>query len=331
MNELTQRILKNVEKQYGKNILTDSVDIVNRKTRIIPFSPRLDILLGGGVPEGSWMTLAGKPKSGKSSSALDFAATCQRPEYGEKTVYYFNVEGRLKPMNLNGICGLNLDKIHVVQSTKEYVLTLQDHLEIAKDVIYEHPECVVIIDSISALCADEEMVGNIGTFLRGKDKQYISQFIRKTCQVVPINRTIVIGIAHLIANTSGYGSPFVEKSGSAVQFQADIRLTVKDFKPWKDGDKTIGQTINWLVGSTALGAPPGETIESYFRYGYGLDKLHENILIAEEIGVIQKPAKSSWYSFGEEKFQGIHKLRQYFEEHPEETIKLEEQIKNCMT
>jgi archaellum biogenesis ATPase FlaH len=62
-------------------VFTSGQSIIDKPSVIIPFSPALDLVLGGGVPEGSFMVFTGPPKCGKSVSSLDFAGTAQQLKY----------------------------------------------------------------------------------------------------------------------------------------------------------------------------------------------------------------------------------------------------------
>ena len=72
---------EDVVKSFGDDIIVTGNAIVDKKSVIIPVSPSLDILLNGGIPEGSFVVLTGQPKCGKTTSSLDFAATAQQDKY----------------------------------------------------------------------------------------------------------------------------------------------------------------------------------------------------------------------------------------------------------
>ena len=96
---------EDVIKNFGNEIMLTASAVIDKKLITIPVSPSLDIILNGGVPEGSFMIFTGQPKCGKTTTSLDFAATAQRPEYAYqgfkegREVYYLNVEGRLKKID----------------------------------------------------------------------------------------------------------------------------------------------------------------------------------------------------------------------------------------
>jgi recombination protein RecA len=325
-----------VTKQFGSDIMLSASALVDRKNVIIPVSPSLDIILSGGVPEGSFVILTGQPKCGKTTTSLDFAATAQKPEYqGDlkkpRHVYYLNIEGRLKKRDLEGIPGLDLSRFDIIGSQQGKILHAEEYLQIAERIINEEPGSVLIIDSYSALCTEAEITSDMDKMQRADGAKLLAKFCRKVANVIPVNKNIVIGITHLMGNPTGYGAEFKEKSGQAIAYQTDIKLRAKTFKPWLLGaDNTqIGQEIEWQVACSALG-PPGATITSYIRYGQGIDKCMELISLAVDLGLINKGG--AWYTIDgvKEKFQGTEKLRTYFLENHEEYSKLLKSVKEMM-
>jgi recombination protein RecA len=312
--------------------------IVDRKCLVIPVSPSLDIVLNGGIPEGSFVVFTGQPKCGKTTTSLDFAATAQRPEYkgdlkDTREVYYLNIEGRLKKRDLEGIPGLRLDKFHVIGSQQGKILHAEEYLQIGEKIINEVPGSVVIIDSYSALCTEAEITSEMDKMQRADGAKLLAKFCRKVANVIPVNKNIVIGITHLMGNPTGYGAEFKEKSGQAIAYQTDIKLRAKTFKPWtlSADSSQIGQEIEWHVMCSALG-PPGGNITSYLRYGQGIDKYMEAITLASDMGLIHKGG--AWYTLtsleDKPKFQGAEKVRQYLLENTKAYTDLVASIKTTM-
>lgn len=109
---------EDVKKKFGDDIMRSATSVVDRESVVIPVSPALDLVLNGGIPEGSFVIFTGQPKCGKTTTSLDFAATAQKDEYqGDskkpRHVYYLNIEGRLKKRDLEGIPHLNLDRFEI--------------------------------------------------------------------------------------------------------------------------------------------------------------------------------------------------------------------------
>jgi len=332
-------IKEDVSKTFGDNIILTGNAVVDKKVLTVPVSPALDMILGGGIPEGSFVILTGQPKGGKSVTALDIAATAQKPEYAHgsfkegRQVYYFNVEGRLKKRDLEGISGLNLEKFNVIGSQEGKILHAEEYLQIAEKVINEVPGSVVIIDSYSALCTEAEITSDMDKMQRADGAKLLAKFCRKVANVIPVNKNIVIGITHLMGNPTGYGAEFKEKSGQAIAYQTDVKLRIKKFTPWVLGsdNSQIGQEVEWQVICSALG-PPGGTITSYIRYGQGIDKHTEIICLASDLGLIHKGG--AWYTLNtlenKPKFQGTEKVRAFLLENPEAYDNLLKAVKETM-
>lgn len=329
---------EDVKKTFGRDIMRSATALVDRKTVTIPLSPSLDIILGGGIPEGSFVVLTGQPKCGKTTTSLDLAATAQKSEYqGDlkkpRHVYYLNIEGRLKKRDLEGIKNLDLDRFEIIGSQEGKILSGEEYLSIGERIINEEPGSIVIIDSYSALCTEAEITAEMGKMQRADGAKLLAKFCRKVANVIPVNKNIVIGITHLMGNPTGYGAEFKEKSGQAIAYQTDVKLRAKTFKPWTlSADNTqIGQTVDWQVICSALG-PPGGVTTSYIRYGAGIDKVTEIMMLAVDIGLIVKGG--AWYSFdvdGEkQKFQGTEKLRQFLVDNPKAYDIILSQTKEAM-
>ena len=95
---MTQDLIK----EYGE-VIHDASYITDNEADIISVGPKLDIALGGGVPEGSLFIMTGPEKVGKTVTALTFCSNAQKKK---RKVYYGNIEGRLKSRDLHGITGL---------------------------------------------------------------------------------------------------------------------------------------------------------------------------------------------------------------------------------
>jgi RecA/RadA recombinase len=281
-----------------------------------------------------------------TSTALSFAAQCQKPENGDRHVYYLNIEGRLKEMNLRGTAGLNFDKMTIFRSTPDKILTAKDYLTLAMKVITSHPGSLIIIDSVSALCDEKEMDEGIGYENRGAGNKIFAGFCRQAANLVPIRNCIVWAIMHLTQSQTGYGG-YVEKGSRTLQYQADVQMRVKFDRPWKVGaagaEKQIGQQVHWLVESCALG-PPGMEVDSYIRYGTGIDHVFEAINLGVQLGLIGKAGAWMSLDFMERhldllkaekwtdetikrtKTQGVEKLYRLLHENPTWVSALEKEI-----
>lgn len=329
---------EDLKKTFGDDILMSGNSIKEKEVIIIPLSPSLDMVLNGGVPEGSFVVLTGQPKCGKTVTSLSLAATALEPKYQgslekPRHAYYLNIEGRLKKRDIEGIKGLDLERFTLIGSTQGKILHAEEYLQIAERIINQEPGSIIIIDSYSALCTEAEITSDMNKMQRADGAKLLAKFCRKVANVIPVNKNIVVGITHLMGNPTGYGAEFKEKSGQAIAYQTDIKLRAKKFSPWLLGKENtqIGQEVEWQVVCSALG-PPGATTTSYIRYGEGIDKSMELFNMAVDIGIISKGG--AWYTFTEledkPKFQGAEKARDFMVSNPDIYEALSNKVKEAL-
>jgi recombination protein RecA len=326
MADVKDKLRKEFNKQ-GDTIFS-AKDFADRERKIVSVSPMVDYAIKG-IPEGSWVILSGIPKCGKSITALQIAANAQQ-QYG-KPVYYGNVEHRVDEKELYGVHGLDVEAMEMIQSSPTNILTGVDFLTRFHQVVWDVPECVLIIDSTSALCGEGEFKGEFSAMGRAEGPKLLAKFTRKLMGVVPVQKSIVIIIQHLIANTSGYGEPYFEDGGRKVQHVASTKLRCTAFQKWENAkkDDQIGQVINWQVKEAAL-TKKGGKFQSYLRFGYGLDDIKEYITLGMDMGIIDKGG--AWFTVPgcEKKLNGEDNVRQYYVDNPEALEYLKTQVQSML-
>ena len=308
---------KDIIKEYG-DVLHDASSITEKPLEVISVGPKLDMALGGGVPEGSLFIMTGPEKVGKTVTALSFCANAQK--HYEREVYYANIEGLLKKRDLQGITDLSLDPelMQIIGSTEGNILSAEKYLSIVDNIVHTKPGAVTVVDSFSALSSESELTGNLEDVQVMSVQKILAKFCRRISNVLPINRVTVVGITHLMANVQrfGRGKTKIEKSGSALKYQVDVKLHATHSVPLMQGDTQIGQTIHWQIVTSAIG-PPGQKVESHIRYGKGIWKEMEIADLLIDFGLITKAG--AWLKLPNgEKIQGKVKLAQYLEENPDQ-------------
>ena len=125
-------------------------------------------------------------------------------------------------------------------------------------------------------------------------------------------------------NKFGRGKTKVEKSGSALKYQVDVKLHATHTSPIMQWDTQIGQTVHWQVITSAIGAP-GQKVSSHIKYGRGIWKEMELADLLVDFGTVIK--SGAWLTLPNgEKLQGKNNLAKYLEENPEEYLTFEDQI-----
>lgn len=313
-------IKKGLQKKFGEHVFVSGQSILDRPRVLIPVSPALDLILGGGIQEGSLAIFTGAPKLGKTSAALHFAGIAQQDEYkyeGEtRHVYFFNIEGRIEKRDIQGIKHLKSDEKHltIIESNQDKILTGEEYIEIGESLIKAHPGAVFIFDSFSQLCTSGEMEAEIGNRYRADSPLLLARFCRRIANVIKVNNCIIIGITHLIANQGHGMSQWSEASGRKLQYQADVKLRGLYKKIVQSGETAIGQNVHWECDTSNIGAPGGKA-ESFLRYDYGLDKEYELVNLCSDIQLVNK--SGAWYTLPNgSKYQGLDKCAHALKEDP---------------
>tara|TARA_Y100000593_G_C4317866_1_gene341945 strand:- start:2559 stop:3659 length:1101 start_codon:yes stop_codon:yes gene_type:complete len=357
-NRFLEDVVSNaIVSTYGDVVRSGSEVLKNLNSLdVIGLSPALDIALGGGLREGSCVVMTGDPKSGKTTTALHFAAKCQK--LGKKVIY-INTEGRLAIQNFNGIKGLDPDKILVVESTDDKVLSAENFLNIIEYYVNNDPSCLIIVDSTSNMVPKDELDGEIRTGVRNALPRLLSMFLKRIGGSVTKNKVILLFITHNIANTGGsrYSPLKMADCGNMLQYQAGTNMVITHRGRWqvpKDTGPHVGQIANWNIKTSNAGGIPNSTAESWIRYGIGIDETQEIIHIACEFRLIK--AAGAWYTVqcavdnkdnpviakvlkknevGEKpedierffKFQGVKNLSEFLDENPSIVSFIYEEVK----
>lgn len=290
-------VSNSIVSKYGDVVRSGTEVLQNiNNLNVIGISPALDIALGGGLREGSVVVMTGDPKSGKTTTALHFAAKCQQKN---KRVIYVNTEGRLSKQNFDGIKNLDSDNILIIESTDERVLSAEDFLNIIEYYINNDPGCLIIADSLSNMVPAVELEGEVRTGVRNALPRLLSMFFKRISGTLMKNKTILICITHNIANTGGspYAPQKMADCGNMLQYQAGTNMVITHRGKWqvpKDTGPHVGQIANWSIKTSNAGGRPNSTAEGWIRYGIGVDEVQEVIQIACEFRLIK--TAGAWYT-----------------------------------
>ena len=331
MAKAVNTLLKTIQDKYDFEpmIATYLKDDVGE---FIPTTLSMDIALNGGIREGTITTLSSKAGGGKTSFCIQIAVNAQKMG---KNVYFSDVEGRLQPELLNCFPELDQDKLIVFKSTTDKFLTAEDHVNIIETVLKDDPGCVVILDSIAALCPETEHGEDVKSNSRSSVPKLMYSFYRKIAQIITANKSTFIAITHQQANTSGYGSSIFEVGGNANTYFASNHLIATKVEDLVDDKtkKSYGKNTTFKVKKVAAGAPDGlPTI--YVRYGKGLDHVVDLIAVATEFGFVER--KGAWYNFSniaeleKEKFQGQDALHEFLTVNKDKASLIEKEIRSIV-
>lgn len=317
---------KAIEKEFGKVISKGSELLsIKRDLKTLGISPKSDLGLNGGILEGTCNLISGNPKVGKTTYTLHI---CKKAQQEGRPIIYVDGESRLKAYNLDGVDGLDLEKIQIVHTPEDSPpLAAEDFLKICESLMRmpENKGAVCVLDSTSSLIPRAELECDPSATIRASLPKLLTHWFKRNAQTILQNRIILIIILHYVTNTSGYGKLKIADCGMYAQYQADTRLDIKKVEPWVEGENKVGQIIHIDVDCSSLGAS-GREFSTYLRYGIGIDETKEIIELAESFSVIEKAG--SWYSipmlesmdeFKESppKFQGQQKMYEFVSSRPD--------------
>jgi len=296
--DYSDKISNVINAKIGK-IVSEGNEVLDQlqDLKVIPLSPALDDQLGGGIREGTVCIISGPAKTGKSVTALSFAATCQH--YYGKNIYYFDTEGRLSKQHLLEIKNLDIENnFKVIGPTPEQpMISAEMYLNAAEALVKNVPNLVLIIDSTSNMLPAEELGGEIRGGIRAGLPKMLGQFLKRTSGDVPRNGAILIFITHKIANTGARG-PMAPKTvsdgGNQLQYQASTILDIGGKSYWEQGGEEVGQQVYWKIKTASAGGKPGGSAEGWLRWGVGVDFNKEIVHLASELGMVS--TAGAWYT-----------------------------------
>lgn len=314
---------KIIKKEYGEVIRTGDF-LREEERKVYSLGPNLDYSLYGGVPEGCVITIAGISGGGKTTVALYLA---KQFILSGKKAFYLDIEHRLRKKGVTSIYDFPVEKLEVVYSTPERILSSEDFSEILMHIISDpgNEGGMAIVDSVDALIpADVVGEGDISGKRRAPNARIMADLIRNITPKVRVNNFTVVFISHVYDNVGGYGGPKIG-GGNYQRFQSGI-VMVSLGKPQpvhekvNGKDKLVGHTVEWDIQKNELGPPPGEKVTTYIRYGYGIDDVYELVVMASDLGIIEK--SGPWYNLAYKekpiKLQGMASVVEYMKSNIDE-------------
>lgn len=310
--------MSKIEKDFGKGSIMRMGDrqAINVDA-ISTGSLALDLSLGiGGVPKGRIIEIYGPESSGKTTLALHIVASAQK-EGGE--VAFVDAEHALEPAYARAL-GVDIDSLIISQPD-----TGEQALEITEVLVRSGAVDVVVVDSVAALTPRAEIEGNMGDSSVGVIARLMSQALRKLASSISKTNCIVIFINQLREKIGVmYGNPETTPGGRALKYFASVRLDVRRIETLKNGTEMVGNRTKVRVIKNKV-APPFKEAEFDIMYGEGISKIGEIVDLGVRLELIEKGG--SWYTLGEQRFQGKDNLKAYLKENPEEADKIEAQIR----
>lgn len=314
--------LKQIEKQYGQGAIMRLGESAHLKVDAISTgSLTLDLATGiGGLPKGRIIEIYGPESSGKTTLALHCVAECQKLG-GEAA--FIDAEHALDPTYAQAL-GVNVDSLLVSQPDNG-----EQALEITEQLVRSGAVDIIVVDSVAALVPRSEIEGDMGDSHVGLHARLMSQALRKLTGAINKSNCIIIFINQLREKVGViYGNPEVTTGGRALKFYSSMRIDVRKTEQLKaPGNEFIGSRTRAKIVKNKV-APPFKQAEFDIMYGTGIDKIGEIADLAVTLGIVNKGG--AWFTYGEERFQGKEKFKEYIKANPDVQLELENKIKSML-
>lgn len=269
---------------------------------IIP-TPSLGLnkALGGGLYTGATHLFWGTPSVGKSTMCFRILSEAQKMGYRPIIVdseYSFSEEYAAK-------CGIDTSDIVVIQST-----VVED---IMKNLVgyLNHPDekHIFLFDSLSNIIKEEFYDKPDGGKAMGLQARSQGYFLQKLVNHLHKEKNIMLFIAHQTVDLSGMYAVTKAKMGNTVHHNMHniVKLFLSMSQKEMDRDesnKILSQRATWTIEKTKQIPTIGTSGYYYVLPQSGnIDTQRELIDMAIESNIIQR--RGAWYSFGDDKWNGM--------------------------
>ena len=310
--------IKQIEKKFGAGAIMQMGTNQHLKVDAISTgSLTLDIATGiGGLPKGRIVEIYGPESSGKTTLALHCVAEAQKKG---GTAAFIDAEHALDPVYAENL-GVDVDSLLVSQPDDG-----EQALEITESLVRSGAVDIIVVDSVAALVPKSEIDGEMGDSHVGLHARLMSQALRKLAGAINKSNCIIIFINQLREKVGViYGNPEVTTGGRALKFYASMRIDVRRIEQIKaPGNEFIGSRTRAKIVKNKV-APPFKQAEFDIMYGTGIDRDGEICDLAVNLGIIKK--SGSWFSYGEQRFQGRDKVKDLIKTDKDFASELEKQV-----
>ncbi len=317
-NKIIDETILNIEKAFGKGSIMRLGDGVINKVECIPTGAlSLDRALGiGGIPRGRITEIYGPESSGKTTICLHVIAEAQKTG---GIAAFIDAEHAL---DLNYAKRLGVDTPNLLLSQPDFG---EQALEICDTLVRSNALDVIVIDSVAALVPRAEIEGEMGDSHMAVQARLMSQALRKLTGAISRSKTAVIFTNQLRSKIGVmFGNPETTTGGNALKFYASLRMDIRRVAQIKEGTEVVGNRTKIKIVKSKVAAPFKE-VEFDILYNEGISKTGDLIDLGVDTGIIKKGG--SWFTFGEDRFQGREQFRQKLLEFPDMFDRLAIEVK----
>lgn len=315
-------VLDDINKKFGQGSIfrlgdKSGVPVETISTGIIGIDAASGV---GGFARGKIIEIYSDTGCGKSCLTLQVIANAQKR--GLKCAI-LDTEHALS-LETCAMLGVNVDDLFVSQPSSG-----NESLEICEMLVKSGDFGVVVVDSVAALVPTEEINGDYGDAVIGRQAKLMNQACRKMTAAVGSTNTCLIFTNQIRANLQsfGYGDQTVTTGGMALKFFSSMRLELKRMQQIKSGDEISGHHVKATFKKNRCAAP-FKTAEYEITYGQNSVKFNELVDLGVEYKFIDKGG--AWYTYNGERWQGKENAKAFLMQNPEVANQLETKIRGFL-
>lgn len=315
-NKTINEILSVIKKKHGDESITKlngdaNFNIPMLSSQILS----LDLALGiGGLPLGRIVEVFGASSCGKTTLTLNLIAQAQKKG---GIAAFIDAEHALDKKWAK-FHGVNVDELLLAQPSNG-----EEALELVDDLVCTNKVSIIVIDSVAALIPKAELEKDMGESSMGLHARLMSQACRKLTASIANSKCIVIFLNQIRDAIGGYGNPTTTTGGKALPFYSSVRLELSRKETLKVKDEAIGIKVRAKVVKNKVAPPFTEcTFDLIFKEGYDF----EGSVIEEAVKYNIIRQGGAWFTYNENKYQGLKGIKEFLKQSPSEIQKIRELI-----
>ena len=312
-----QDALKAIKKQFGEESIMRMWDNSNAGNVNTTHSGSylMDLILGGGYPEGRIIEIYGPESSGKTTLTLFALAEVQRQWW---LCAFIDAEHAFD-MHYARSLGVNTDDLLFAQPDFG-----EQGLQIAEELAKTGAVKLIVVDSVAALTPKAEIDGDMWASHMWLQARMMSQWLRKIAGHMSKSGTTVIFINQLRSKIGViYGNPETTTWWAALKFYASQRIDVRKWEKIEDNKEQIGYMAKVKVVKNKI-FPPFKSCEVAIIFWKWVDKSMDILDTSVLLWLI--PKAGAFYTLGKDKFQWREKAAAALQANPTIMKWLESQI-----
>ena len=298
------KLFERLQKANPKVDLKIGDDDVFEYERISFGVPKLDKLVGGGIPKKRFSMLLGQTNVGKSFLASQLVANVQKDG---GTAVWIDTEQSFDPI-WNEKNGVDTSKIIVLQPANG-----EEGLNLTSSALKESVD-IVVIDSFAGLVPETVEEEDFGYNPMAWQARFLNSALPKLLTHLK-HGSALVAINQLRSNV-GRVTFNNMPGGIGQQFYSHLQLEVRR-SGWIEGEnkKKIGFDMEIRLKKTKQGGDDWDSITLPYKVGGGIDQIEVTINEAIEKDLITKGG--SWYVYKGKRIHGKNNVRQYFVDNPD--------------